>query len=38
MTLQEDMVKCTRCEASVEEMASMKLGDAVICEICWGDL
>lgn len=35
---EEDVVQCTRCETSVEETTLMKLGDALICETCWGDL
>lgn len=37
MTYQEDKLECTRCETSVDESATMKLGDAIICEICWDD-
>lgn len=35
---EEDMIQCTRCGASVEEQTLMKLGDALICEICWEDI
>lgn len=33
-----EMTICTRCEDDVESETSMKLGDAIICEICWDDL
>lgn len=35
---EEDVIQCTRCGASVEEQALMKLGDALLCEICWEDM
>jgi formylmethanofuran dehydrogenase subunit E len=35
---EEDTIQCTRCGASVEEQTLMKLGDALICEICWEDI
>ena len=31
-------VECTRCGTGVEETSLMRLGDALICEICWDDL
>lgn len=36
--IEEETAKCTRCETSVEETTLMRLGDALICEICWDDL
>lgn len=36
--LEEETVTCTRCEADVEDGTTMRLGDAIICEICWDDL
>lgn len=36
--VEEEKIACTRCGESVEEGASMRLGDAIICEICWDDL
>jgi formylmethanofuran dehydrogenase subunit E len=33
-----ETIKCTRCGDDVESETSLKLGDAIICEICWDDL
>ena len=35
---EEEMRTCTRCDTSVEESTTMRLGNAIICEICWDDL
>ena len=35
---EEETVTCSRCDTDVAESTSMRLGDAIFCELCWDDI